>query len=1580
MNIFDPTPYDEDFEEAAKKYGIPSDILKSIAHKESTFNPDAEGDKDLANTPLGSSAGMFQFRRGTGQDYGLVDPKTGRDDRKNPKLSANAAAKKLSDDLQYFKGDLRLAIEAFNGGRGNAGKSDQTFNYATDVFNKAVQTNFFKNKQQVSQAPSVSQDTVKKSEEEEEEVKDTEEELEIKNTLKDFYKRNNIDYKYADTDSQDTDSQDTALAYTKDIPKDQVHKVDPRNIEDVHYTLNEHKIKPKPITKEQARNLTSDNNFNIMRNYLIGRLGVRDNPFLKLEFSDKEATREKVAELFLSHMRKTEFNTSFGGVPELAYLYNASNRDVLFAAKAHELYEVIPNFWEKDTFAEGLESFGVGFARAFTDPSSWLGVGVGTFVKYKLARQGIKEALKLRIKAARKDLGLKKGEQLSKEKMSSLRDAVVKEKKGAKLKGIAAGAAVEGVVGAGMSAIEQNIDIKLQRAVGNSEILNRQVNGQITKEEAKVERAQLILDTRVSKGEMAAMGIVSGALGAVGAAAQIVSFKGLKPQLITKEDATGSLTKYKVKLAERAKDLERRSKLPVDHPDYKPYVPMDINMDKVAKAYTTLLNQTDFKTVNFNLTEKQLKLLDSKKINKQIEDLKKDPTTYNKLINVEKTKDGKGFVYNTNLRDLEKIDPLLKDLKTKQGSIVDKLKNTIDPKTNRNIIDEIKIGEEATKKGLAVAFNVLTNDERPFKESIGQFLRNEKQIGEVLTEVVEKVRMGDANSEGISSDILARSLSQAGIDEKDLLNMEINTSDMARNFNFSKQIAEGVRKAVTLDPELQKVYDLKYAGDINNKQVSFVGAGVNLIKRGERETKALVVSSIGTTIRNIYGTTIGITLDSAARILDAGFYTGVKIFKSSVDGRYSNIGYSKGIMNDGAAMIQEQGLALSNLVQQNMLFAPFNGKKRQAISNQFDLILKDDYVQRNLMLTSLQEVGEHSLSKFSRTMNAFNLAQDAFFRRGIFVQSVKRQLMRAGMDVEDLLAQNRKVPMHIINSATEEALEGTFSKMPNPGKIARANVKNKDVNDLDPKFTSGEQLGNYIGRGVIEQLERIPFSTLAITFPRFIFNALAFQYRYSVMQPLKSGQKFYDGFYNATVAKKKKLKAFEVNEDLLRRSKLDPSDPDFIKNKADPKYGYTEGLIPEDKERIMRIHDDATALAYQEATLAMSRGAAGFGMLYGAIEYRRSFGEDTAGEFYNLKLPGGGTVDTRAIFPIAPFLAIADFVYKYETSGKQPDTKEILKAVTGLKLAGGGQANFPLLDDLVTMTKEDLLNSDKVYKMLGDGLANLAGRIVQPFQPFITFADLVSEDAEQFAKARDPKTLDSTGSQIILERAYKRLLLRAGGALSETFFDIADTASFGLASYAKQAIEEAAPHLAVSKRDLPEALNKFSDRTPSRPGEFFNLIQGFREVPRIGQVEKEFRRLEVNIWSTYQLSGDEKLDREIIIESLNYMVGDGSFIKGLMDTEVYRESSDAQRITHLKTSLSTIVSQSRKNAIVNLANGDAKQLRRLADIQLKSFSPDVKRAMIEAFNKDRDEQFDSSNDRHVMDLFEYESRAYETEM
>lgn len=1549
MNIFDPTPYDEDFEEAAKKYGIPSDILKSIAHKESTFNPDAEGDKDLANTPLGSSAGMFQFRRGTGQDYGLVDPKTGRDDRKDPKLSANAAAKKLSDDLQYFKGDLRLAIEAFNGGRGNAGKSDQTFNYASDIFSKAIQTNFYKNKQQVSQAPSTVQDQTEKLEESEE-SKNTKKELDA---IKDFYKQNNIDYKYADTTPKDT-----APDYTKDVPVDQVHKVDPRSIEDIQYVFTDHKVKPKPITKEQARDLTSDNNFNTMRNYLIGRLGVRDNPFLKLEFANDEATREKVADLFLSHMRKTEFNTSFGGVPELAYLYNASNRDVLFAAKAHELYEAIPNFWEKDTFAEGVESFGVGFARAFTDPSSWLGVGVGTFVKYKLARQGIKEALKIRLKAARKDLGLKKGEKLSKEKVDSIRDAVVKEKKGAKIKGIVAGAGVEGAVGIGMSAVEQNIDIKLQRTVGNAEILRKQQAGIITKEEANVEKAQLIVDTKVSKGEMAAMGIVSAGLGSIGAAAQIVSFKGLKPQLITEEDAVGSLTKYKVTLAERAKDLERRSKLPVDHPDYKPYIPMDVNMEKVAASYASLINQTDFKTVSFNLTEEQLKLLDSKKINKQIDDLKKDPTLYNKLINVEKTKDGKGFKYSTTLRDLEKIDPLLKDLKTKQGAVVSNLKT-------KGIIDAAKIETDAVKKSLAVAFNVLTNSEGKYLESISGFIHKKQQIGDVLTTVAQDIGKGK-----IDATVLSRSLSQAGIDEKDLVKMRVDTSELARNFNFSKQIADGVRSAVTLDPELQKIYDLKYAKDINNKQVSFVGAGLEFIKRGERETKALVVASIGTTIRNIYGTTIGITLDSAARILDAGLYTGVKIFKSTVDGRYSNIGYGKGIMSDGAAMIQEQGLALSHFAQQNMLFAPFNLNKRQAISNQFDLILKDDYAQRNLLLTSLQEVGEHSLSKFSRTANAFNLAQDAFFRRGIFVQSVKRQLMRAGMDVEDLLAQNRKVPIDIIKTATDEALEGTFSKVP---KIGSEDLKNLDVN-----FKSGEHVGNYLGKVFINTMEKIPFSTLAITFPRFMVNAAAFQYRYSIMQPLKSGQKFYDGFYNATIAKKRKLKQFEENAELERRNKLDPSDPDYIKDgyEADPKSGYHKGIILKDKERIMRIHDEATAMAYQEATLAMARGTAGVGMLYGALEYRRSFGEDTAGEFYNLKVPGGGTIDTRAIFPIAPFLAIADFVYKYETSGKQPDTKEILKAVTGLKLAGGGQANFPLLDDLVTMTKEDLLNSDKVYKMLGDGLANIVGRVVQPFQPFISFADLVSEDAEQFAKARDPKTLDSTGSQIILERAYKRLLLRAGGALSETFFDIADTASFGLANYAKQALEEAAPHLAVSKRDLPKALNKFSDRSPSRPGEFFNLIQGFREVPRIGQVEREFRRLEVNIWSTYQLSGDEKLDREIIIESLNSMVGDSSFIKGIIDDDLYKKSSDLQRAYHLKQNLSLIVTEARKKALANLADGNEDQLIRFANRQLRSMDKDLKKLMIQAFNKDRGEKFDKNNKRHIMDLFEYEHKAF----
>ena len=90
--------YDAIFKSVGQKHDINPNIIKAIAQTESNFDPNAEGDLDLANTPLGSSAGMFQFREGTAKDYGLIDSE-GNDFRKDEEKAADAAARKLKADL-----------------------------------------------------------------------------------------------------------------------------------------------------------------------------------------------------------------------------------------------------------------------------------------------------------------------------------------------------------------------------------------------------------------------------------------------------------------------------------------------------------------------------------------------------------------------------------------------------------------------------------------------------------------------------------------------------------------------------------------------------------------------------------------------------------------------------------------------------------------------------------------------------------------------------------------------------------------------------------------------------------------------------------------------------------------------------------------------------------------------------------------------------------------------------------------------------------------------------------------------------------------------------------------------------------------------------------------------------------------------------------------------------------------------------------------------------------------------------------------------------------------------------------------
>lgn len=575
----------------------------------------------------------------------------------------------------------------------------------------------------------------------------------------------------------------------------------------------------------------------------------------------------------------------------------------------------------------------------------------------------------------------------------------------------------------------------------------------------------------------------------------------------------------------------------------------------------------------------------------------------------------------------------------------------------------------------------------------------------------------------------------------------------ARAMNRLREINPG------FDKQMKELYS------VDNESVGALSKFGSAVQRVERESKAIITSGIDTLARNLIGNNIGLTLKAGVDMLEGVRYS-VGTALSAADGTKM------------ATLKTTMGDAFKDSLN------TFYYLKRSGLAEDItEKVLENNPTLLSRISSATQDTDLNDVSKLARWSQTLNSAMDGMYRRASFVGSLETELRRVGVDLyADVLAQNKEIPTSILKKALDDSFKDTFSYTPK--MYAKS-------------FSSFEDSFEKVGAQFVRVAEA-PGMSLAIPFPRFVTNAIAFQYKYS---PL--------GF-----------------------------------------IGATEYAAQAAKLRAAGQLDKAEMVAREGAVKAV-QATVGLGMLAAAYDYRVNNPDKP---WYQL-----GDVDVRAIFPISPYLGFADWWARdvMKGTGNAP-TKEIAENIMGFKLPAGSQNTF------FTMIQE-MVGSEEKWDKAIEGVGKMAGDFLGRFtQPFVTkqvfdMFDLIRGD--EAVMARDPNllTAETTGGKAV-EAAVQRVQAK----------------------------------LPVVKEALPEAVVRFKEQeTPSKEGEFFNRIVGFRTIPNPSEAEKEINKHSTDLYKVYgRPSGDRDFDRMYISNTNKFAL---DFVNEVIRRPDYKDSTSEEK-------------------------------------------------------------------------------------
>lgn len=770
------------------------------------------------------------------------------------------------------------------------------------------------------------------------------------------------------------------------------------------------------------------------------------------------------------------------------------------------------------------------------------------------------------------------------------------------------------------------------------------------------------------------------------------------------------------------------------------------------------------------------------------------------------------------------IDPLRDNMdSTVQEFVQREGRKVLDSLGPETAVTDAKIATDLSSAAVRVAMRVIETDDA-FK------LKPNEQVSTAIERVF-------ANIETIDDAALEQAIRSVGMtpDQFSAAN-KVTVSEAARVMQQYSVASKMLTRLRQIDPEFSKRVDELYG--TNDVTTGAFGTAMDAVRAVERESKVWITSGIDTTFRNVAGTTIGLTAKAAVNLME---------------GLVFSIGHgAKTAFNGGPVkevMMKDVGDTFKDA------FDTFFYLKNKGLSAEVtDKLLEANPTLRNKMLHALQETDNREISVIGRWANTLNTAQDAFFRRAIFTSSVEQQLRRMGIDLyDDVLAKDKLIPTTILSKAVDDSLKASFSYMPKP---ARADQR------------SFEKIMEGGGNTIVRAIEGTPFMSLAIPFPRFMANAMAFQYRYSPLGGAAGGSEMLDGYK------------------LIQK-------------------GETE-------KGLKKLRDGQTKVA---------QGLVGTAALVAAYDYRMNNPET---EWYNVKNDNGTTTDIRAIFPLAPYFAVADVLAR-NRQGLPAKTGEAVESVVGMKLPTGSTATA--LDQLVAAIDNER-EVDKFATTAGKLTGDFVGRFTQPFitKQLYDYIDLMREEG---SIARDPNVIEGEGT--FTEAAKQRVMGR----------------------------------LPVLKEELPEAVPRLREGPVYKEGEFFNRIFGFRQEAIKTPAEQEVVKLGIDPFRVYgSPSGDRQYDRDFI-ENANKLVIPR--VEGIIANPAYQKLDPVRKrevITEAIRDMTAIARDITKNQMM------AKDLNKVYKMRFNRLTEGQRRIINEEYAKRNGMTLEEADDYEALDMYE----------